>query len=312
MHEPIVSVLINNHNYARFLGDAITSALSQTYPHTEVIVIDDGSTDDSRQVLESFGSRITAHAQPNAGQAAAINRGFSLSHGQIVLLLDADDTFFPEKAAEVVRVFASHPGIGWCFHPASLWHVATSKQTVPSATCPSTFIDFRQEIANAHLPTFAPATSCLCFARSLLADLLPLPEREPTAADRYLKLGALILSPGFFLDTPLTLQKIHDSNDYTLKPGRSRVEARSLIHAATWLRSRFPLHANLANKLFAMGLGIYRRTGGPDPHSTHLIHDYLASTPLLSHWQILLRSCYHSSRVFAPIRHWRTRHIRNP
>jgi hypothetical protein len=312
MHAPIVSVLINNHNYARFLGDAITSALNQTYPHTEVIVIDDGSADDSRRVIESFGSRITACFQPNTGQAAAINRGFSLSRGQIILLLDADDTFLPEKAAEVVHIFTSHPGIGWCFHPASFWHTATSRQTPPRADLPSTYIDFRQEIAAAHLPTFAPATSCLCFARSLLAGLLPLPQLEPTAADRYLKLGALILSPGYYLNSPLTLQKIHDSNDYTLKPDRSHVEARSLLHAAQWLRSRFPLHTNLANKLFAMGLGLYRRTTGPDPHCIHLIHDYLAATPILPRCTILLRAYYHATSLFAPIRHFRTRHIRNP
>jgi glycosyltransferase involved in cell wall biosynthesis len=73
MFEPLVSVIVNNYNYARFLPDAIDSALRQTYGHVEVIVVDDGSTDESRVVIASYGNRIRAVLKRNGGQGSAFN-----------------------------------------------------------------------------------------------------------------------------------------------------------------------------------------------------------------------------------------------
>jgi len=86
-----VSLLINNYNYAPFVGSAIESALAQDYHDCEVIVVDDGSTDDSWGVIQSFGDRIRAVRQPNRGQGAAYNQLWSLATGDYVLFLDADD-----------------------------------------------------------------------------------------------------------------------------------------------------------------------------------------------------------------------------
>lgn len=88
---PLVSIVIINYNYARFLGDAISSALNQSYPAVEVIVVDDGSTDNSREIIESFGNRIESIYKQNGGQGSAINAGFLKSRGELVLFLDSDD-----------------------------------------------------------------------------------------------------------------------------------------------------------------------------------------------------------------------------
>src|SRR3954451_20463787 len=93
---PLVSIVIDNYNYARFLPEAIESALAQTYPDTEVIVVDDGSTDDSREIIASYGSRVRPVLKTNGGQASAFNAGFAASRGDVVLFLDSDDTLFPE------------------------------------------------------------------------------------------------------------------------------------------------------------------------------------------------------------------------
>jgi glycosyltransferase involved in cell wall biosynthesis len=115
MPEPLVSILINNYNYGRYLGDAIESALNQTYRHAEVIVVDDGSTDDSRDVIASFGSRVISVLKANGGQGSAFNAGFAASRGNIICFLDSDDWFLSEKTAEVVAAFA-HGEYGWFFH----------------------------------------------------------------------------------------------------------------------------------------------------------------------------------------------------
>ena len=86
-----VSLLINNFNYAPFVGTAIESALAQDHRDCEVIVVDDGSTDDSWRIIESFGDSVRAVRQENAGQGAAYNKLFSLARGDYVLFLDADD-----------------------------------------------------------------------------------------------------------------------------------------------------------------------------------------------------------------------------
>src|SRR6188768_2225570 len=107
---PLVSIVIDNYNYARFLRAAVDSALAQAYPRVEVVVVDDGSTDDSREVIARYGDRISAVFKPNGGQASAFNAGFAASHGDLVLFLDSDDVLLPSAVAAAADVFAGHAG----------------------------------------------------------------------------------------------------------------------------------------------------------------------------------------------------------
>lgn len=91
MNRPLVSIVIDNRNYARYLGAAIDSALAQTWRPLEVIAVDDGSTDDSWAVMQRYGQRIQAIGQANGGQGSAYNTGFAASRGEWVLFLDSDD-----------------------------------------------------------------------------------------------------------------------------------------------------------------------------------------------------------------------------
>lgn len=100
LETPTISVVICNYNYARFLRSAVLSALEQTYP-VEVVVVDDGSTDDSRAVLQEFEGRCTCVFQANAGQRQGYLTGFQHSSGEVVVFLDADD-YLARDAAEVL------------------------------------------------------------------------------------------------------------------------------------------------------------------------------------------------------------------
>ncbi|MBW8892360.1 MAG: glycosyltransferase family 2 protein [Burkholderiales bacterium] len=101
---PSVSIVICNYNYAGFLGEAIASALAQTVP-CQVVVVDDGSTDDSRRLLADADPRVEVVLQANGGQLAAYNRGFAACTGDVVIFLDADDALEPQAAATVAPLF---------------------------------------------------------------------------------------------------------------------------------------------------------------------------------------------------------------
>ena len=101
-----VDVVIDNFNYGRFLGEAIESALAQTHPDVRVIVVDDGSTDESAAVLAEYADRVEVVRKENGGQASALNAGLERCRGDAVIFLDADDVLDREIAARVAEVFA--------------------------------------------------------------------------------------------------------------------------------------------------------------------------------------------------------------
>lgn len=103
----LVSIIITNHNYGHFLRESVNSALDQSWKNLEVIVVDDGSTDVSRAVIESFGSRIHPIFQPTGGQTSAFNAGFAMSRGEVVIFLDGDDRLRPHCVATVMAVWRS-------------------------------------------------------------------------------------------------------------------------------------------------------------------------------------------------------------
>lgn len=99
------SIVIPSYNYGRFVGQAIDSALRQTRPTGEVIVVDDGSTDDTRAVISRFGARVRAVFKENGGHASAINAGCLSAKGDVVFLLDADDELLPETVETVLAAW---------------------------------------------------------------------------------------------------------------------------------------------------------------------------------------------------------------
>ena len=106
-----VSIIITCYNYAQYLPEAIDSALSQTYPSVEVILVNDGSTDDTDKVAKSYGKQIQYLRQDNHGVVAARNNGAALAKGKYVCFLDADDKLHPNFVQALVRGFDADGGI---------------------------------------------------------------------------------------------------------------------------------------------------------------------------------------------------------
>ena len=116
--QPLVSIIVPCYNSERFVEEALRSALAQTYPRIEVVVIDDGSTDGTPSILERYTSDPRVHivSQANAGLAAARNAGLAVATGEYVTFLDSDDVYLPEKVEKQVRFLADHPdaGLAYC------------------------------------------------------------------------------------------------------------------------------------------------------------------------------------------------------
>jgi glycosyltransferase involved in cell wall biosynthesis len=283
--QPLVSILINNYNYARYLNATIASALNQTYPHVEVVVVDDGSTDDSKAVILSYGDRVVPVFKANGGQASALNAGFAASRGQIVCLLDADDLCLPHKVAEVVALFQAQPQAAWVFHESLPLQTAEIDRLKDLALehqspCPVEFIDFRPNILKAQIPDFTPSTSNLCFSRRLAAQIFPLPEGRSFSGaainDFYIKYIAVGLEKGCVTRENLGIFRIHTQNAFSTQ-GFSRkrqVYAEMYLLTAYWMRLRFPQFANFSHKIFAKGLATYFKSKGEDLDYSTMIREY--------------------------------------
>lgn len=111
MAEPLVTIIVPTYNYGAYVERAVASCLAQTHPALDIVVIDDGSTDDTASVLHRFGERIRLFLQPHAGVSAARNRGLAEARGEFVSFLDADDWLTPDSVALRLAALQAHPDV---------------------------------------------------------------------------------------------------------------------------------------------------------------------------------------------------------
>jgi len=138
-HAPLVSVVIPAYNCGRFIGDALDSVVDQNYPALEVLVVDDGSTDETCDVVARYGSTVTLIKQRNAGAAVARNEGMQRARGKYVALLDADDLWLPGKLRLQVDYLERHPDVAMS---CTRWHLlhpdAAGRYPVERTVAPET------------------------------------------------------------------------------------------------------------------------------------------------------------------------------
>jgi glycosyltransferase involved in cell wall biosynthesis len=228
--EPLVSILVSNYNYARYIGETIQSALDQTYSNIELIVCDDGSTDESVRVIEEYqrkDPRLRFIPKTNAGQASGFNAAFEASRGEILSLLDSDDLFLPHKIERVVANFKAHPDSGFGVHRVIRVSANRRRQGVwpMSAPLPSGWHGSRLLQDGGILP-YMPPTSGLSLRRDVAKRIFPLPLEAPLVRcpDQLITRLAPLLTNVTREDEALAEYRLHGENNY----GLDRVTAASL------------------------------------------------------------------------------------
>jgi glycosyltransferase involved in cell wall biosynthesis len=217
---PLVSILINNYNYARFLSEAIDSALSQDYPTKEILVVDDGSTDNSREIIAKYGDRIVPIFKKNGGQASAFNAGVAASRGEILCFLDADDLFHAQKVTQVVNVFCQQ---GVNTKPMMVQHLLAVKsdkgEDVDGRPYGKTHDASFNLYAFAQRYRFvwyeAGPTTTLSINRMLARKIFPLPEMAVrVSGDDFIVCGASLLGEVYSINDILGRYRVHGNNHW--------------------------------------------------------------------------------------------------
>jgi glycosyltransferase involved in cell wall biosynthesis len=225
---PLVTALINTYNYCRYLSFAINSVLDQTYPHIEIIVVDDGSTDHTPQVLAQYKGRVRTTRTENGGQGQAFNIGIPMARGELVMLLDADDMWLPSKAERMVALAAERPYAAMLYH--RFQNVDRNGREIAGPQ-PFTLTDgdFRSRYFASGGSWWGPITSVMTLRPDHIKSALPIPtyaHRE--GADAVLADYCIATSEIASIPEVLTIRRLHGSNLYATGRDDRTYRSRSI------------------------------------------------------------------------------------
>ncbi len=234
-----VSVVINNYNYGRFLEQAINSVLVQTYQNVELIVVDDGSTDQSSKVLMKYAKQATIIQKKNGGQASAFNVGIARATGEFIILLDSDDYLFPDTVELCLNYFCD----GYSRIYFRLRQVDEYDNTIiatPKTTDSFFHLDGCALSAAAERAEFPSVpTSGNMFDAKILKSVLPVPEKEyRICADSFIFVNTAQQGPVRSVDLELGAYRIHGSNNFSSVASGIFMDLRRLgVHLDNYYKS---------------------------------------------------------------------------
>jgi len=272
------SVLINNYNYGRYLCECVESALSQSYPAHEIIVVDDGSTDDSLHILNKYfenNHRVTVIPQANQGQMAAIARGIETATGDIICLLDSDDRYKTDYLATLKMHYSEFPRTDLAFCRFETFGEKTSLNNESIWLQPQKDYDYGYTALLTYFGNvrwLGNYTSTISL-RIRLARTLNLHEVArafyiPTSADFSVLLGASLLGGRkYYLHRALIDYRIHEVNHY--KRRRSTVDGQYMFNFYDLVRYQYFKRLSCISEEMFRWLDAEAQTI-PDPDPKHL------------------------------------------
>lgn len=212
----LVTIIIPTYNYGHYIQQSIDSILNSDFPQDkiEIIVIDDGSTDNTSEIISTYGSRVRYLYQENLGKAWATKVGIDNCHGKYVFNLDADDIFLPNKIKEVVEVFESDPEIVHVAHPALCWQVENdekSPETIPKSVIAHK-LDGKELLVYFYRNRILFGGGSTFAARRDALNKFSIPKEVDMFIDEYLVMCTLNQGYSYFIDSPLSVWRIHGKN----------------------------------------------------------------------------------------------------
>ncbi|HEY4742768.1 MAG TPA: glycosyltransferase family A protein [Candidatus Acidoferrales bacterium] len=234
MTTPMLSVLIDTYNHERFIEEAIVSVLEQDFPSSEmeILVVDDGSTDGTPEIVKKFAPQLRYLRKENGGQASAFNLGIPEARGEIIAFLDGDDWWEKSKVTEVMTTFEKNPWAGVVGHGIIQHDFATGSSSAISPEFPGCF-----DIQSAKgAQTFRDymcflGTSRVSIRQSVLGKVMPIPHALVVEADEFMSAMSIAYSSAVLLPACLTHYRLHDQNQYQFSaddPTRMRRKLNSL------------------------------------------------------------------------------------
>jgi glycosyltransferase involved in cell wall biosynthesis len=226
------SVVINSYNYGRYVCEAVDSVLAQSSPATEIIVVDDGSTDDTPDVLQKrFGDHpfVRVIRQRNGGHGMALVAGLAQAQGDLIFFLDADDKYEPDHLENVTRVYTENKDVDFVYTALRRFGGA---QGVDGQFSTDRHLGYSTVLVMTRMAYVGGITSTLSMRRNLALTLLPVLQREAPrwrmSADDCLVYGSSLAGARkYFLAAPTVLYRIHGSNHYF---DRSQTDSETYLH----------------------------------------------------------------------------------
>jgi hypothetical protein len=238
--QPLVSILLANYNYANYVGQTIESVLGQSYGHWELVICDDGSTDNSVTIIQSYADkdrRITFVRQPNGGHTAALNTAYSLCQGEIICFLDSDDLFLPGKVESVVQACLQNADAGLIIHRVIRVDEQRRRKGVwPMSDLPDGWLG-PDVVKSGGILAFAPPTSGISLRRELAELIFPISKKPPLdmCPDQVVMRVAPLVSAVKRLPGALAEFRMHGSNSYSKQGVSVQAVAKQLqISTALW------------------------------------------------------------------------------
>lgn len=212
MTSPLITVLIDTYNYGHFIEEAIDSVLAQDFPQEqmEILVVDDGSTDNTADRVRKYGDRIQFFCKPNGGQASTLNFGIARARGEFVALLDGDDYWLPGKLSRVMDEFSKNPQVGMVYHDFFFKRDNASPPLPTSGLAGSS--GFLPSYPERLLCYDVPLCAAMALRRNILGRLLPIPQSLIVQADAHLSACVIFLAPIVYVSEPLTVHRVHSDN----------------------------------------------------------------------------------------------------
>lgn len=312
-----LSVIIPNFNYGEYIAEAIDSALGLEWPDVEVIVVDDGSTDHSRSVIEGYGPRITAVFQENTGQYGAMNVGFARCHGDVVIFLDSDDYLDPSIAREIAAVWRR----GVSKVQFQMRVVDAEGRSLGSVLPQYRYVPTPEQIRRWVRTTSAyptPPGSGNAYSREYLQQIFPLDDSCGRAGDSCCIAAAPYLGDVVTVPKALVAYRVHGRNDGAhtdldpLRFGREVTRAKRRFRYSQEIARRVGISVRdlaVSRSLSVVGYRVASFRMAPNEHPipsdsrTRILQDLvcaLASPQGVGRWAKLTLAVWTLSVLFSP------------